>query len=153
MIEGLVKDGVTLLLTTQYLEEADQLADDIVVVDQGKVIARGSSDHLKQQVGGERIEIVVAEADISGAREVMDRVTGTTVLLDAGLRRLSAPVQNGSTALMNVIREFDAKGIHPLDIAMKRPSLDDVFLSLTGHAAEEISEDAAAGAKSKRGKK
>ena len=136
VIEGLVKDGVTLLLTTQYLEEADQLADDIVVVDRGKVIARGSSDALKQQVGGERIELVVAEADISGAREIMERVTKSSVHLDAGLRKLSAPVNNGSAALMDVIRDFDAKGIHPLDIAMKRPSLDDVFLSLTGHVAE-----------------
>jgi ABC-2 type transport system ATP-binding protein len=151
VIEGLVKDGVTLLLTTQYLEEADQLADEIVVVDHGKVIARGTSDALKQQVGGERIEIVVSEPDIAGAREIMDRVSGTTTMLDVGLRRLSAPVHNGSTALMDVIREFDAKGIHPLDMAMKRPSLDDVFLSLTGHAAE-IEVDAPA-KKSKRGNK
>lgn len=153
VIEGLVKDGVTLLLTTQYLEEADQLADDIVVVDHGKVIARGTSDELKQQVGGERIEIVVNESDITGARDIMDRVSGAATLLDAGLRRLSAPVQNGSTALMDVIREFDARGIHPLDMAMKRPSLDDVFLSLTGHAAEETSDESTTGAKSKRGKK
>jgi ABC-2 type transport system ATP-binding protein len=151
VIEGLVKDGVTLLLTTQYLEEADQLADEIVVIDRGKVIARGTSDHLKQQVGGERIEIVVAESDIAGARQIMDRISGTTSILDAGLRRLSAPVQDGSTALMNVIREFDAQGIHPLDMAMKRPSLDDVFLSLTGHAAE-IEEEAPT-KKSKRGNK
>ena len=153
VIEGLVKDGVTLLLTTQYLEEADQLADDIVVVDQGKVIARGTSDELKQQVGRERIEIVVNQSDIAGARDIMDRVSVAATLLDAGLRRLSAPVQNGSTALMGVIREFDARGIHPLDMAMKRPSLDDVFLSLTGHAAEETSDESTTGAKSKRGKK
>jgi ABC-2 type transport system ATP-binding protein len=153
VIEGLVKDGVTLLLTTQYLEEADQLADDIVVVDHGKVIARGSSDELKQQVGGERIELIVAQSDIESARQVIERITKATVHLDEGLRRLSAPVNNGSAALLDVIREFDAQGIRPLDIAMKRPSLDDVFLSLTGHVAELEEDQTDAKAGKKRGRK
>jgi len=153
VIEGLVKDGVTLLLTTQYLEEADQLADDIVVVDHGKVIARGSSDELKQQVGGERIELIVAQSDIESARQVIERVTKATAHLDEGLRRLSAPVNNGSAALLDVIREFDAQGIRPLDIAMKRPSLDDVFLSLTGHLAELEEDQTDAKAGKKRGRK
>ena len=136
VIEDLVREGVTLLLTTQYLEEADQLADDIVVIDRGRVIARGSSDHLKDQVGGERIEIVVSEENITSAREIIERVTHGHAMVDQGLRKISVPVLDGTQSLISVIREFDAVGIHALDLALKRPSLDDVFLSLTGHIAE-----------------
>ena len=137
VIEELVKGGVTLLLTTQYLEEADQLADDIVVIDHGKVIARGTSDALKKEVGGERLEVVVDQGNIAKTLEIVARVSGNKATLDEGLRRISAPVSNGSTALMEVLRSMDADGIHALDVGLKRPSLDDVFMSLTGHAAEE----------------
>ena len=140
VIEGLVKDGVTLLLTTQYLEEADQLADEIAVIDRGRVIARGTSDQLKTQVGGERLELIVAEGDIARAREIADRVGGSTSTVDAGLRKISTPVTTGGEALVGLLRELDSAKIHPLDIALKRPSLDDVFMSLTGHAAEEVVE-------------
>ncbi len=136
VIEGLAREGVTLLLTTQYLEEADQLADDIVVIDQGKVIARGTSDQLKDQVGGERIEIVVAQENLVKAQEVIERVTHGRATVDPGIRRISVPVLDGTQSLIAVIREFDSAGIHALDLALKRPSLDDVFLSLTGHVAE-----------------
>ena len=135
VIEELVKGGVTLLLTTQYLEEADQLADEIAVIDHGKVIARGTSDALKSQVGGERLEITVDAADISRSQEIVARVSGNTTHLD--VRTISAPVSTGSLALMQVLRELDDAKIHPLDIGLKRPSLDDVFMALTGHAAEE----------------
>jgi len=141
VIENLVKEGVTLLLTTQYLEEADQLADDIAVIDRGKVIARGTSDELKSQVGGERLEIIVAQSDLTSAQEIIERVTGAKSLVDAGLRKISAPVKNGSQSLIEVVREFDSAKIHALDLAMKRPSLDDVFMSLTGHVAEEVVEE------------
>ena len=137
VIEELVKDGVTLLLTTQYLEEADQLADEIVVIDYGKVIARGTSDALKKQVGGERLEVIVEQAQISAAVEIVQRVSGATASIDEGLRKITAPVSSGSTALVEVLRAMDTSGIHPLDIALKRPSLDDVFMSLTGHTAED----------------
>ena len=151
VIEGLVREGVTLLLTTQYLEEADQLADDIVVIDQGKVIARGTSDQLKDQVGGERIEIVVAESNLLTAREIIERVTHGQATVDLAIRKISVPVQHGTQSLIAVIREFDAAGIHALDLALKRPSLDDVFLSLTGHIAEvEVVDNSA---KRKRGAK
>ena len=139
VIEELVKGGVTLLLTTQYLDEADQLADDIIVVDHGKVIARGTSDALKRQVGGERLEVVVDQAHIAATMEAVSKVSGQVASLDEGLRKISAPVTTGATALIEVLRLLDTAGIHPLDVALKRPSLDDVFMSLTGHIAQDQS--------------
>lgn len=135
VIQELVKGGVTLLLTTQYLEEADQLADEIAVIDHGKVIARGTSDALKKQVGGERLEITVENTDITKTQEIVSRISTSAIHTD--IRTISAPVTTGSIALMDALRSLDEAKIHPLDIALKRPSLDDVFLSLTGHVAEE----------------
>jgi len=154
VIKGLVAGGTTLLLTTQYLEEADHLADDIVVVDHGKVIARGTSDQLKRQVGGERLEVVVEARDLNSAKEILSRVSGAHINVDEGLRQVSAPVTTGSKALIEAARELDDLGIHPLDIGLKRPSLDDVFISLTGHVAEEpkVEEDGEAGKKRRRKK-
>lgn len=136
VIEELVKDGVTLLLTTQYLEEADQLADEIAVIDTGKVIARGTSDALKKQVGGERLEVVVESQHIPKTVEIVAAISGIQPSLDEGLRQISAPVSTGSKALLDVLKSLDEAGIHALDVGLKRPSLDDVFLSLTGHSAE-----------------
>ena len=141
VIQELVKGGVTLLLTTQYLEEADQLADEIAVIDHGKVIARGTSDVLKKQVGGERLQIVVDQSQITQTMEIVTRVSKSPASVDEGLRLISAPVSTGSAALIEALRELDSAGIHPLDVSLKRPSLDDVFMSLTGHAAEEIKEE------------
>ena len=141
VIEELVKGGVTLLLTTQYLEEADQLADEIAVIDHGKVIARGTSDVLKKQVGGERLEIVVETQHIAKTVEVVSTISGHKAIVDEGLRMISAPVSTGATALIEALRSLDLAGINPLDVSLKRPSLDDVFLSLTGHAAEEKKEE------------
>ena len=153
VIEELVKGGVTLLLTTQYLEEADQLADEIAVIDHGKVIARGTSDALKKQVGGERLEIVVESQNIAKTMEVVATVSGNKATLDEGLRMISAPVSTGATALVETLRSLDNEGIHPLDVGLKRPSLDDVFLSLTGHAAEEKKyEEVATGRRKKASK-
>jgi ABC-2 type transport system ATP-binding protein len=136
VIEELVKGGVTLLLTTQYLEEADQLADEIAVIDNGKVIARGTSDALKKQVGGERLEVVVESQHLKRTMEIVANVSGLQPTLDEGLRQISAPVSTGSKALFDALKMLDESGIHALDVGLKRPSLDDVFLSLTGHAAE-----------------
>ena len=141
VIDELVKGGVTLLLTTQYLEEADHLADEIAVIDHGKVIARGTSDTLKKQVGGERLEIVVENQHLAAAKEIVAKVSGSAINVDEGLRQISAPVTTGSKALIEAAKLLDEKGIHPLDIGLKRPSLDDVFLSLTGHIAEEKTEE------------
>jgi ABC-2 type transport system ATP-binding protein len=153
VIEELVKGGVTLLLTTQYLEEADQLADEIAVIDHGKVIARGTSDALKKQVGGERLEIVVEAHNIAKAIEVVANISGNKATLDEGLRMISAPVSTGATALIETLRSLDSAGIHPLDVGLKRPSLDDVFLSLTGHAAEETPAEEVTTGRRKKAKK
>ena len=150
VIQELVKGGVTLLLTTQYLEEADQLADEIAVIDTGKVIARGTSDALKKQVGGERLEVVVEQIHVAKTMEIVAAVSGQKPALDEGLRQISSPVSTGSAALFEVLKSLDSAGIHALDVGLKRPSLDDVFLSLTGHAAEEKKEEAT---EKKRGRK
>lgn len=138
IIKELVSDGTTLLLTTQYLEEADQLADEIAVIDTGKVIARGTSDQLKRQIGGEHLEVVVATKDVAKAMEIIEKISGNKPKLDEGLNSISAPVSTGTAALIEVINGLTAAGINPLDLGLKRPSLDDVFLALTGHKAEEI---------------
>ena len=138
VIDELVKGGVTLLLTTQYLEEADQLADSIAVIDTGKVIARGTADELKNQVGGERLEITVESSQLAQATAIVEQLTGSKPTVDTGIRKISAPVSNGSASLIQVLRQLDDSKIHPLDIGLKRPSLDDVFISLTGHGAEVV---------------
>ena len=150
VIDELVKGGVTLLLTTQYLEEADQLADEIAVIDHGKVIARGTSDSLKKQVGGERLEIIVENQYLSATKEIVAKVSASAIAVDEGMRRVSAPVTTGSKALIEAAKLLDDQGIHPLDIGLKRPSLDDVFLSLTGHVAEEVSAEVEVDKKEKR---
>ena len=153
VIDGLVKDGTTLLLTTQYLEEADQLADDIAVIDHGTVIARGTSDQLKRQVGGERLEIVVEAQDLKKATEIVEKVSGGKAAVDEGTRQVSGPVTTGSKALIEAARSLDEANIHPLDIGLKRPSLDDVFIALTGHVAEEKKEEEVTDPRARRKKK
>ena len=136
VIKELVNDGTTLILTTQYLEEADNLADEIAVIDTGKVIARGTADELKRRIGGEHLEVVVQKSDVSKALEIIEKISGHKPDFDDGLNSISAPVQTGTSALVEVINALSSVGINPLDVALKRPSLDDVFLALTGHKAE-----------------
>ncbi|MEV4945020.1 ATP-binding cassette domain-containing protein [Streptomyces sp. NPDC053755] len=153
IIQELVAGGTTLLLTTQYLEEADHLAHDICVVDHGKVIARGTSDQLKAQTGGERVEVVVHERDmIDPARDVLARygLAGTgrgEVAVEDHTRKLTVPVAGGAKLLAEVIRDLDARGVRIDDIGLRRPTLDDVFISLTGHAAERAEEEGAEAAR------
>ncbi|MER6201818.1 ATP-binding cassette domain-containing protein [Streptomyces sp. NPDC001586] len=141
IIQELVAGGTTLLLTTQYLEEADHLAHDICVVDHGKVIARGTSDELKARTGGERVEVVVHERDhMATAREVLAGFGKGETTVEEHTRKLTVPVSGGAKLLAEVIRELDGRGIEIDDIGLRRPTLDDVFISLTGHAAERITE-------------
>jgi len=142
VIRGLVRAGTTLLLTTQYLEEADELADTIAVVDHGKIIARGTADELKAEVGGERIEVVVHRRDdITRASEVLRRDGDGETTLDEHTRRLTVASNGGAQRLVQVVRDLDEAGIRIDDIGLRRPTLDDVFLSLTGHVAEEKPDD------------
>ncbi|MPZ89342.1 MAG: ATP-binding cassette domain-containing protein [Nitriliruptorales bacterium] len=135
VIRELVGGGTTLLLTTQYLEEADRLADDIVVIDRGQVIAQGSADELKAKVGGERVELVVeTPSDVSLARPLLVELAVGEVVIDEQTRRLTAPVSGGASALMAALRRLDASGVTVLDVGLRRPTLDDVFLTLTGRA-------------------
>ncbi len=144
VIRGLVREGVTLLLTTQYLEEADELADMIAVVDHGKIIARGTADELKSQVGGERIEVVVRDrAAVDTARDLLARDAGDEhTTFDEHTRKLTVPAHGGAQTLVQVVRDFDEAGIHIDDIALRRPTLDDVFLALTGRAAADETAEA-----------
>ncbi len=138
VIENLVQEGTTVLLTTQYLEEADQLAEDIVVIDHGKVIAHGTSEQLKDQIGGDRVEVTVLDPDAVGRAADALRSVGNGDPLVEDLR-VSAPVSGGSTVLVDAIRALDAQGVAVSDLQLRRPTLDDVFMSLTGHVAEEES--------------
>ncbi|WP_406284611.1 ATP-binding cassette domain-containing protein [Streptomyces sp. NBC_00209] len=143
VIEELVAGGTTLLLTTQYLEEADHLAHDICVIDHGRAIARGTSDQLKARIGGERVEVVVHDPEqIEPARTVLTRLgKGETAVLP-NMRKLTVPVDGGAKLLAEVIRDLDAQGVEIDDIGLRRPTLDDVFISLTGHAAEQEKNEA-----------
>ena len=131
------EEGATILLTTQYLEEADELADEIVVIDHGRIIAQGTSDQLKTQVGGERLEVVLREdADLVKADTILGRDGTAETFVEPPLRQVVVFTSEGSQGLIRAIRDLDAAGIEIADIGLRRPTLDDVFMSLTGHSAE-----------------
>lgn len=133
-MRGLVRGGVTLLLTTQYLEEADQLADDIVVIDHGREIAHGTADELKKQVGGERIEITLQEgSSTETAHQILSDFAVGDIYMEDRTRSLIVPVTGGAETLTDVLRALDSRGLKLSDVGLRRPTLDDVFLILTGH--------------------
>jgi len=136
VIKGLVSSGTTVLLTTQYLEEADQLADKIAVIDKGKVIAQGTADELKTQVGGERIDVVVDETKAQIAAEALKNIASGPVVVEG--EHVQAPVTGGGVKVVDAVRALDAASIVIKEIQLRRPTLDDVFLTLTGHHAEEV---------------
>lgn len=141
VISNLVEGGTTVLLTTQYLEEADQLAHQIAVVDHGRVIAKGTSDELKAQVGGERLELTVAyKGDLDAAVQAVRPYSVGEIQVNVDHRHLIVPVTQGTQLLTAVVRDLDAAQILVEDLAMRRPTLDDVFLALTGRVAEETDE-------------
>ncbi|MBV2363758.1 ATP-binding cassette domain-containing protein [Streptomonospora nanhaiensis] len=138
-VRDLAGRGTTVLLTTQYLEEADRLADRMAVIDSGRVIAEGTAEELKSAVGGDRVDVVLEDAaDLGPAAAVLGRVCGGAARVDTERRRVSAPVSAADriAALTGAVRELDAAGVRAADIGLRRPTLDDVFLSLTGHTGE-----------------
>jgi ABC-2 type transport system ATP-binding protein len=142
VIALLVTEGTTVLLTTQYLEEADELAHRIAVVDAGRVIAEGTADDLKTRVGGDRIEVAVArDADLVQAEEIVRRHVGGQATFDSTQRRFSGGSRDGAGELSALVRDLDAASVGIVDLQLRRPSLDDVFLTLTGRQAEDVRDE------------
>jgi ABC-2 type transport system ATP-binding protein len=145
IIQGLTNAGTTVFLTTQYLEEADHLARQIAIIDQGRVIASGTADELKAQLGGERLEVTVAPGgDVDAALQALRPYQAGEVQVDAAERHLTVPVTQGAQHLAAMVRDLDAAQIALSDLALRRPTLDDVFLALTGHAATPAAQPAEA---------
>ena len=145
VLDDLVAGGATILLTTQYLEEADRLADDIVVIDHGRVIARGDARSLKRDCGGDQLHVVCArDEDVATVADLVERVTGAHASIDTGARAVTAPADGGAGAIAAVAGELADRDIPVEDLGLRQPTLDDVFLTLTGAHAEP--EQATAGA-------
>lgn len=148
VVSSLVSEGTTVLLTTQYLEEADQLADNIAVIDAGRVIAEGTSTELKAQVGSERIDLTIAAGgDVDAAARLVSHVRGIAEApdVDYQTRRVSVSAPDGHRMLLETLTRLDEAGIRIVETALRRPTLDDVFLQLTGQRADELAPDSSDG--------
>ncbi|HSR45776.1 MAG TPA: ATP-binding cassette domain-containing protein [Acidimicrobiia bacterium] len=152
LIEDLVSSGTTVLLTTQYLDEADQLADRIGVIDNGRLIAQGTGDQLKDQMGGSVIELHIAEEDRDDAIASLVDVSTEPAIFDNYRGSVRLPAPDGSQTLMKVVRRLDERGIGVQDVALHKPTLDDVFLKLTGRGAAEAEAETSASGK-RRGRR
>jgi ABC-2 type transport system ATP-binding protein len=153
-IEDLVNDGTTILLTTQYLEEADRLANLMVVIDHGQVIARGTGDELKAQVGGQRLEFTAANAaDLPALADLLAPLGADRPTINEQSRTVSLPVMRGADDLAAALDRWQGSGIELMDVGLRRPDLDDVFLTLTGHEAEVVDPDTGGDAASTSTKK
>jgi len=151
-IQELVRGGSTVLLTTQYMEEADRLANDVVVIDRGQMIAQGPPDQLKAKIGGERIEVVLSDShDIPSARSLLAELSAGEIRVEEDTCTVIASVTNGVEALRRALQLLKERSVPVDDVGLRRPTLDDVFLSLTGHAAEQ-EEDPDAAATKRRGR-
>ena len=153
LIRTLVDQGTTLLLTTQYLEEADRLADDVLVIDKGKTIAQGTVDDLKDMVGGERIEIkVIDRDDLPAAHEILGGAAVGELQGDERSRTVVAPVSGGAQQLAEVLQVFESNQVRISEVVLRRPTLDDVFLALTGASAESREQTPAPAKPGRRGR-
>jgi ABC-2 type transport system ATP-binding protein len=138
VVRSLVRGGTTVLLTTHYLDEADQLADQISVIDQGRVIADGTPSQLKSKIGGDRIDIVLRDSDeLAAAAALVERVSNDEVEIDRDNRRVSAAISNRVATMTEVLRALEDAGITAEDVGLRQPTLDEVFLQLTGHRTDE----------------
>ncbi|MBX5468975.1 MAG: ATP-binding cassette domain-containing protein [Thermoleophilaceae bacterium] len=143
VLDQLVADGATILLTTQYLEEADRLADEIVVIDHGRVIARGDARSLKREIGGDQLHVVCADADdLARVAAMAERIAGAPAKTDVTARSVTAPTDGGAAAVAALASELSRGGIEVEDLGLRQPTLDDVFLTLTGAPAEPAADEA-----------
>jgi ABC-2 type transport system ATP-binding protein len=143
VIDTLVGTGTTVVLTTQYLEEAERLADDIIVIDHGRIIARGDARKLKREVGGDQIQVVVVEpAHVPEAARIIESITGAAPTVDAGARSVTSPTTLGVETLVLAAKELTAAQIAVDDMSLRQPTLDEVFLTLTGSPADDAAEEA-----------
>ena len=138
VIDSLVGTGTTVVLTTQYLEEAERLADDIIVIDHGRIIARGDARKLKREVGGDQVQVVVVEpGHVADAARIIGSITGVEPKVDAGARSVTAPTGLGVETLVLAAKEFTEARIAVDDMSLRQPTLDEVFLTLTGSPADD----------------
>jgi ABC-2 type transport system ATP-binding protein len=140
-LRELANEGATILLTTQYLEEADQLASDVVVIDHGQVIARGTPTQLKQRFAADVLDVTVDDHQLDEVVAMLTTIGNERPVIDRGVRRVSVAVDHGAESLVEAVRRLDEASIKVVDIALRRPSLDDVFLALTGHVARQQASD------------